>query len=665
MKKIAALAVLLTLPVMGFAASGPTTVANEAGLTYNNKYPQNLQSFQTPQGSAKNISAQVTWSTTAFNTASFKDGSQSTGSITVTSTSSIVAASATDTITVPSTAAILGTNATNQITIVSTTGLAGLTGSITLIVANNAGVVASSPSIIINGQYFFTFGTNVTTGTTAAASATNLAAAITAAGIPFTAAVTASTGVTVACVSSGTFCNSYGINSTSATAVSSGSFSGGADPVNIQINNGVQTLKYIYGGNWASSDTVNDVATMLANVISTESSDKVIAAAISNVVYTTATVQGTLGNSFTATSSSSSRASVATSSFTNGAYPALQGASFTLNGQKFTNGPAWTDASGTSTNTCASIAASMSSGTLVTAVCAGNVVTLTAVTAGSAGNSIVLTSTGPNGALTIGTPTFINGQDNAIVTINGVTVTLGVDYNPPLVASTTANLATSIAAAINAKTSLSSILSANAAGSVVTATSTLNGVNTYALAVSTPSLTLSSNVFTGGSAPAMTLNSATIALPAHGFTKGLEVLFTSGTVTFGPLVNQTTYYAIVVDSNDIQLALTSTGAVAGLAIVVTSTNTQTSAHTYTLTPEPYTQGSAGGQWQVSNDGVNYINFTTTLNNVAVTSQTFSSVFPSSTVVQDFGQVDYGYLQYNVTAPSQGGLALKVILNAKD
>jgi hypothetical protein len=99
--------------------------------------------------------------------------------------------------------------------------------------------------------------------------------------------------------------------------------------------------------------------------------------------------------------------------------------------------------------------------------------------------------------------------------------------------------------------------------------------------------------------------------------------------------------------------------------VVTSTSTQTTAHTYTLAPQAFVQGNASAQWQVSNDGVNWVNYLANTFNVAVTSQTFTPVFPSSTTAQDFGMIDYGYLRYNVVGPSQGGVQLKVILNAKE
>lgn len=68
---------------------------------------------------------------------------------------------------------------------------------------------------------------------------------------------------------------------------------------------------------------------------------------------------------------------------------------------------------------------------------------------------------------------------------------------------------------------------------------------------------------------------------------------------------------------------------------------------------------------MSNDGINYLPFTTTLYNVAVSSDVFTAVNPSSTTLRDLGQVDYGYIEYKVVAPNAGAVNLKVILNAKD
>jgi hypothetical protein len=572
MKKLfVSLFILAGLSLNAFSAVGPKTLVSEPGLTYSNTYPQNLNGYALPGESAAKLSAQITFASATIANQTFSDGSQSTGSLTVVSTSAIVALSATDSITVPSTAAILGSPATNQITVISTTGLSGVT---------------------------------------------------------------------------------------------------------ITLNNGVQNFTYTYGLNWTSTDTINDAASLLATAMN--GSAGIVANAVSNVVYATTTLNSTLSNAYTLSSSSPTVASVSGATFTGGLNPALLGASFTLGGLQYKRGLHWSDTSGTCSGTANSIATFINSvsttnaqpgqgiGNVIATVASGCVINLVTATSGAANNGITLTSTGPNGKLTIGTPTFVGGQSNASITINGVTLTNGTSWPTPQSSSTTANVASAIVAAIQANSALNAIINVAATGSVVNSTSVANGVaSNYTTVSSTPAaLTFSNPTMTGGKNAAFALNSGVINIPSHGFTKALPVLLTTGGGTIGPLVNATTYYAVIVDANDIGLSSTSAVAQTGNYLTITSTAAQTTAHTLTLAPLAFSQGSAAAFWQVSNDGINWATYSTTQANVAVASQTFT-VSGSSTVVQDFGPIDYGWLRYNVTAPTQGGLTLSVILNAKD
>lgn len=675
-KLIASIFILFTLPVVCHSASGSVTLVNEEVTAAANSYPQNLQAYGSPNGSAGKLSAQVVWSSVTHTNATFSDGSQSTGSLTVVSTAALVAAAATDSITVPSTAAILGSPATGQITVVSTTGLAGLTANFTTVLTNYAGIALSSPSIIINAQETYTYGGNWGSTDTIAHAASTLATAINTSSV-YSASVVSSTGVLISLRSSGTFANGFTVNSTSFTDISTGTFSGGANPVSITLNNGNQNLVYTYGSNWASSDTVNHAATTLATAISGVGG--IIANAASAVVYASATSVGTYANAYTMATSSASRVSVSSTNFSGGLNPALQGAYFTLNGIRYRNGVHWTDASGTSTGTAASITSFFNSVSTVTSpVCggglgsiyatrSGGVVTLTAAVACAGGNAITLTAFPSSGGFTIGSALFTGGQSNASIVINGTTLTFGTDIPLPTVSSTTANVATAIATALNANSVLAPLITAQAVSAVVTSTADTVGASTnYTTVSSTPAaLTFSNPTMTGGTNQAIALSSKNIVLTAHGFVKALPVLYSTGTVAIGGLTNQTTYFVIVVDANDIQLALTSTGAVAGVGITITSTNTQTTAHTYTLAPLAFSQGAASGKWQVSEDGVNYNDYLTTAFNVSVTSQTFAAVNPSTNTVQDFGIIDYNYIQYKTVGPTAGGVQLKVILSAKD
>lgn len=423
----------------------------------------------------------------------------------------------------------------------------------------------------------------------------------------------------------------------------------------------------IEGVNWFATTTTTGTAGNIAGAINTYIG-ALVSTNAGRVVYATTTIAGVGGNSFTITTSSPPAYS--TTSFSGGRNGDLLNQSISFNGIKAYNGIEWTDASGTSSGTAASIAAWLTRYSVVTATSSGSVVYATATVAGLAGNSFTLTSSTNN--LTIGFAAFVNGQDNASVSVNGRTYTAGVNFST----GTTAQTATNLATAVNATSATFNVVAA-AASNVVYGTSTVVGTaSNYALTSSTQNaLKLSvpvvvtgpsaTGVMTGGLNTAFARNSALITIPSTTLTRGMQVLYTTGTIAINPLSNQTTYYVIPVDANTISLALTSTGAVAGLPIVITSSATSTTGHTYTLAPLPFIQGSAAAKWEVSNDGVNWQQYLVTSANVAVPTNTFAAVNPSTTTIQDFGFVDYGFLRYNVTAPSQGGVNLKVILNSKD
>lgn len=671
---------IIALPSLAMAASGPQTPVNEAGLTYSNTYTQNLQSFGNPQSAAGKVAVQVTWSSVTYTNASFTDGTQSTGSLTVVSTSTIVATTASDSLTVPSTAAILGAGATVQITVVSTTALAGTQSSFTTVLTNYTGIALSSPSITLNGLQTYTYGSATWASTdTIQHAATTLAAGINAGG-NYTASVVSSTGVLISPVNVGTYTNGWVVTSSSNTDISTGTFSGGANPVTITftIPSANQTLAYTYGGNWASSDTVTHAAATLTSVINTGTT--LDATNTAGVIYTSSTLIGTVSNAYTVTSSSPALVSLSSANFSGGLNPALLGSSFTLGASTYKRGLHWTDSSGTCSGTANSITTFINSVSTINAQAGqgidnviatqnGCVVNLLTATSGAANNTIVLSATGPNGSLTAGTPTFVGGQSNASITINGTTLTLGKDFPAPTASSTTANMATAIAAAIAANSTLNTIITAQAVASVVNSTSIVTGTAAnYTTVSSTQSqLSFSNPTMTGGTNSATNITTDIINLPAHGFTKALPVLYGAAVGTIGGLTNQTTYYVIVVDSNNVQLATGTVAAQNGVFINLTSSTTQTTAHTFTLTPITFTQGSAGGFWQVSNDCVNgpWATFSTTSGNVTVSSQTYTAANPNTTSVQDWGPINFGCVRYNVTGPTWGGVQLKVILNAKD
>lgn len=647
-------------------------LVNESGLAYSKAYPLDTNAIGSAQNSMGKLSAQVTFGSATIANQTFSDGSESTGSLTVVSTAPLVAASATDSITMPSTSAILGTPATGQITITSTTGLAGLPGTYTFILSNYAGIAASSPTIGITGQYSFTYGTTWASTDTIQHAAVTLSNAFNATKV-FTASVINSTGVLVNLISSGTFSNGWIVTSSSPTDTSSGTFSGGANPVFVTVNNGTQNLIFTYGGNWVSSDTINHAAATLSSAMNGVGG--IVTNAGGAVLYASATVTGTAGNSYTMATSSSSRVSVSSTNFSGGAGPALRNAYFTLNGINYLNGYKWSDISGTSTGTAASIANFINSASTaqavaggglgsVSAVAVGGVVNLTQIITGAAGNNATLSATPSSGGLVIGSANFVGGQSNASIAINGTVLTIGKEIAPPLISSTTANLATTIATVLNANSILSPLITAQAVGSVINSTSDSVGLLTNYTTVSSAqsSLSFSHATMTGGTNSALTLNSGSIALPVHGFTTALPVLLSTGGATMGPLVNNTTYFIVVIDANHVGLSSTSAVAQTGNYLTITSTAPQVVAHTATLAPGTFIQGLASAKWQASNDtGATAINWT----DLATSSSTFTPVNGGTTQGWDFGLFDYRWIQYKVIGPTQGGVSLKVNINAKD
>ena len=385
-----------------------------------------------------------------------------------------------------------------------------------------------------------------------------------------------------------------------------------------------------------------------------------------NVVYATSTATGQITNTYTLTSSTTG---ITVTTFRGGRNPALYDQWISFNGTKVYNGYGWTDASGTSTGTAASIASWLNSFGVIRAAAANSVVFATATVAGAAGNAFTLSASTTN--LTVLSAAFTGGQNSGYVTVNGRTYTAGVDFST----GTTAATATSLAAAINA-TSATYGVTAAAQSSVVRTTSTIVGSaanytvfsSTQAALVLSAPFTASggtaTGTMTGGSDSGITNNSANITVTAHGFTTALPVLY-SGTPAIGGLTTGTTYFAVVVSANVIKLSSTSAVAQTGNGIVITSSQTLTSANTYTLAPLAFSAGTASGKWEVSNDGVNWADYTRTALGLNVSSNTFTAVYPSSTVVQDFGYVDYGWMRYNIVGPTQGGVNLKVLLNSKD
>lgn len=363
---------------------------------------------------------------------------------------------------------------------------------------------------------------------------------------------------------------------------------------------------------------------------------------------------GTVGNSKTLAVNTSS-ITIGGAKFGGAHNNRLAASYLSVNGRQFQQGYAW-KAMDTSSGTATSVAALLQTISGMRAHATDSVVYATATVAGTAANAFTLVSSQPS-YMTVAGATFAGGRDNAQVCINGTCLTQGTAWTKT---STSTGTARAISNAIVASSALNTLLSSTfTASAVVTATSTLQGTaKNFTLTTNVPSyLTLSGATFTGGLNAAWTGGTSVIAIPSHGYGTGLGVVFTSGTVTIPGLTNHTTYYVAVIDANDIALSSSSALAQTGSYIVL-GTPAITGPHTFTLAPQAFSAGSAGFFWEASNDGSNY-------NPIDVSSVTYSSPAGVSSTSWDFGRLGLRYLRLNVTAPTQGGIALTVTVNGQN
>ena len=198
------------------------------------------------------------------------------------------------------------------------------------------------------------------------------------------------------------------------------------------------------------------------------------------------------------------------------------------------------------------------------------------------------------------------------------------------------------------------LFSSSTPAGVVYATATKNGVaHDYGITSSNYAI-VSTNPMTGAVDAAFSSGSAVFSVPSHSFTLGLPVLYSASSAAIGGLTNQATYYVIPIDANNIQLAVTSTSAIAGTGIKVTSITNQAAAHAPTLAPLAIA-GSPLYTFTVSNDGTNYI---------VSTSSSGSAIANTYSGLVDFSDFDYRYLRINVTGPSAGAVKIQAIIHAK-
>ena len=324
--------------------------------------------------------------------------------------------------------------------------------------------------------------------------------------------------------------------------------------------------------------------------------------------------------------------------------------------------------------------------TTCTAASSSGVVYTTATWPGTAWNTFTIntSSNTTGGALKV--VQMAGGQDNARLCVNGTCVNANKDFYPKTSTSVTA---TAIAAAFNASAASQTVTFVGA-NAVVSATATVVGTapNAYTLSSSTNAVTTSllvsssaatgaqSGVFSGGQASAFTINTANVHLPSHGLGTATQVYVSSAGnspllytapdgATVRTLTFNTSYYAIIVDADNIELATTSTGAVAGLYVTWVSSQVKTTPDQYTLKVASTTLPSSW-KWVVSNNGTDWVPFATTTFGQTVPSATLSAYTSTGTVTMaDFGRMSYGWLGLSVNAPLRGGITVKGIVTGKD
>ena len=157
------------------------------------------------------------------------------------------------------------------------------------------------------------------------------------------------------------------------------------------------------------------------------------------------------------------------------------------------------------------------------------------------------------------------------------------------------------------------------------------------------------------STPAITMGTGNIASTAHGLQTAVPVLLseTAGTLP-APLAAETTYYAIRVSADIVQLATTSAQAVTLDEIVFISSTTD-ATQTYTLAALAIT-GDPIFAYSASNDGSNFYTLS-----VSSTIGGFNGV---QTWAYDFSDFNYSVLKLAVTSPTAGGVTFQAVANIK-
>lgn len=258
--------------------------------------------------------------------------------------------------------------------------------------------------------------------------------------------------------------------------------------------------------------------------------------------------------------------------------------------------------------------------------------------------------------ITVSSAAFLVSSGIQRITIGSVVLRDGGAWTSVATASGTAK---SISDAIMANSTLNAVMvSTWGANGVVYATSTVPGtdLSSYAMVSSSPAA-LGITSFLNGLASDVSVADDTIYVANHRLGVGAPVLLrkSAGTVP-SPLTAETTYYALPTQANYVRLSTTSADAQAGTYINLLS---QTGSGAFSLIPLAIT-GTPSFKFQVSNDGSNFSDFTTSVYGVSLSSVTLTSYTAGgASTVWDFGPLNYKTLRCKVIAPTTGAIDLKI------
>lgn len=647
-------------------------LAGEPGLAYNKAYVLDLSTL-----SINSLATQINLSTNTNAAQVFSDGDQSTATITVSSWTALLPTRSVGWIKIASNTALAGSRAYDTISIASNAALDGNYAMNYIWVSSE--VMRSSAVITLNGLTYAA-STQFSLGASSIATAINIMNMLN--GIYGITASTFNGGSSITVVSSrlGSIYNNYTMSSSTpfAMTVAFSSFIGGYDPVYLTLNgNKILTANSQFSVPASSYTTAVNLAAAFKGI------DYGIVASTGLTGTSSVTVSvslvGSIYNSYTLTSSSPNVLAVSSPNFVGGSDPVT----IKVNGVGFTNSADWFTGFAAS-NTAQSLYLAIASNTslasvIITSWPTNSFINFTAVATGPAYQYQLFSSSvsavnlsGVSASFSGSTSTTLTGgqPSNARIHIANIMLIQGVDWTAALSASDTAK---SIDAAIKVSSLSSIILSSWTFGGVIYTTSVANGKyqNFYmktstqsALGISGPftyadaSSGSAVGAMTGGSDSSYSTTTDIVKLTSHTFTTGMKVMYSSSSaVDVSPLMNQTTYFVILVDSNSIKIALTSSGAIAGIPIDLLSQSTQIAPHTFSLTPSTFA-GAPTITWQVSNDSANWYN-------VGGGSSTFNATWTSTSTLNDFGAVNYRYIRANVIGPTSGSLNMQIHVHGKN